>query len=114
LDSVWSTICVLGQRGNSVGTTRYRWWTFLPLAIFEQSRILTNVYFLITVVICWLRWSPVHYLFQMIPMVVVSLHLNGEIQGRRPAPLHRGQAPQLRRRLGSSIIANGRKSPHSN
>jgi phospholipid-transporting ATPase len=78
LDAVWSTISVgamnpayAGQADNEVRTTRYRWWTFVPLTLFEQYRVLTNFYFLIVLVISFLPWSPVDWPYQLAPMVLV-------------------------------------------
>ena len=77
-DEIWATINVLsqnphypGQKGNEIRTTRYRWYSFVPLALFEQYRVLTNFYFLIVLVVCFLPWSPVNYLFQLCPVLFV-------------------------------------------
>ena len=79
-EGVWTTIQVLGsnpnypgQKDNEIHTTRYRWWSFLPLMLYEQYRVLTNVYFLIVLVVTFLPWSPVNYIFQLMPVLFVLI-----------------------------------------
>ncbi|EAY19929.1 phospholipid-translocating P-type ATPase, flippase family protein [Trichomonas vaginalis G3] len=74
----WATIKFLqpsknypGQKGNFIRTTRYTWWSFLPLSLLENYRSYTNIYFIIVLIICALPLSPVNYLFTLCPMLVV-------------------------------------------
>jgi phospholipid-transporting ATPase len=78
LSGSWASINVLrpnplypGQVMNTIRTTRYTPITFIPLTLFENFRILSNVYFLIIVVICFLPWSPIGWFFQVLPLVFV-------------------------------------------
>lgn len=78
--SSWATINVLGknemypgQKNNEVKTTRYNAFSFIPLSFLEQFRILSNVYFTIVLIITFLPWSPVHWAFQLAPMMVVFI-----------------------------------------
>lgn len=78
--SPWASIKVLaenpdylGQKTNEVRTTRYTILTFLPLTLWENFRILSNVYFLIVLIVTFLPWSPVDYMFQLLPLVFVIL-----------------------------------------
>ena len=76
----WATISVLagtpnypGQKTNEVRTTRYTALTFLPMTLFENFRILSNIYFLAILIVTFLPWSPVGYIFQLLPLVFVIL-----------------------------------------
>lgn len=60
-----------GQSGNFIRTTRYTWWSFFPLTLLENYRSLTNIYFIIVLIICCLPLSPVNYLYTLCPMVIV-------------------------------------------
>ena len=78
--SVWAKININGQnlkypgqKGNEVRTTRYRWFTFLPMTLFEQYRSLTNVYYIIVLIISFLPQSPISYLFQLVPMIIILI-----------------------------------------
>lgn len=79
-EGVWAHIKFLehekdypGQKDNFIRTTRYTLLSFIPLTLLENYRVLTNVYFLIVLVICCLPLSPVNYLFTLVPMIVVLL-----------------------------------------
>lgn len=78
--NVWSRVEVLGenldypgQKGNEVRTSRYTVLTFLPLTLWENFRILSNIYFLIIMIVSFLPFSPVGWLFQLLPLVFVIL-----------------------------------------
>ncbi|OHT10805.1 putative phospholipid-transporting ATPase DRS2 [Tritrichomonas foetus] len=62
-----------GQVGNEVRTTRYRWYTFIPLTLYEQYRVLSNIYYILVLIVSFLPMSPLSYLFQLVPMVVVLI-----------------------------------------
>ena len=77
---VWATIEVNGdnpdypgQNGNEVRTTRYRWYTFIPMTLFEQYRVLSNIYYIFVLIISFLPMSPLSYLFQLIPMIIILI-----------------------------------------
>ena len=78
--NVWATIEINGpndnypgQKGNEIRTTRYRWYSFIPMTFLEQYRVLSNIYYIFVLIVCFLPMSPVHYLFQLIPMLVVLI-----------------------------------------
>ncbi|OHT00021.1 phospholipid-translocating P-type ATPase, flippase family protein [Tritrichomonas foetus] len=60
-----------GQKDNFISTTRYNAWTFLPLTLFENFRCMTNIYFLIVLIISCLPSSPVSFVLNLIPLVFV-------------------------------------------
>lgn len=62
-----------GQKDNEVRTTRYRWYTFIPLTLFEQYRVLSNIYYIFVLIVSFLPMSPLSYLFQLVPMLVVLI-----------------------------------------
>ncbi|KAH0789938.1 phospholipid-translocating P-type ATPase, flippase family protein [Histomonas meleagridis] len=75
---VWATINILsenpeypGQKNNEVRTSRYTIWSFIPLTLLENFRILSNIYFLLICIISFLPWSPVGWLFQLLPLIFV-------------------------------------------
>lgn len=78
--NIWASIDVNGanenypgQKGNEIRTTRYRWYTFIPMTFLEQYRVLSNIYYIFVLIVCFLPMSPVHYLFQLVPMLVVLI-----------------------------------------
>ncbi|OHT06421.1 putative phospholipid-transporting ATPase [Tritrichomonas foetus] len=78
--SVWAKISINGentkypgQKGNEVRTTRYRWYTFIPLTLFEQYRVLSNIYYIFVLIVSFLPTAPINYLFQLVPMIVVLI-----------------------------------------
>lgn len=60
-----------GQKDNYISTTRYTAWSFFPICLFENFRIVTNIYFLLILIISCLPWSPVSYMFNLIPLIFV-------------------------------------------
>ena len=79
-ENIWAKIPFLehpkeypGQQDNFIRTTRYTLLTFIPLTLLENYRVLTNVYFLIVLIISLFPLSPVHYMFTLIPMIIVLL-----------------------------------------
>lgn len=76
----WAKISVMGknldytgQIDNYVKTHRYNILNFIPLTLFENFRIVANDYFLFILVICCLPYSPVEWVFQLIPLSFVLL-----------------------------------------
>jgi magnesium-transporting ATPase (P-type) len=76
----WGTVHFLspradwpGQHDNFVRTTRYTLLTFIPLTLFENFRLATNIYFLLNVIFSWLPDSPISFLFTFVPLLVVLL-----------------------------------------
>jgi magnesium-transporting ATPase (P-type) len=74
----WATVSFLspnqdwpGQSDNFVRTTRYTPLTFLPLTLFENFRVATNIYFLIILIMSWLPWTPVSYILNLLPLIFV-------------------------------------------
>ena len=75
---LWATVTFLhprsdwpGQKDNFVRTTRYTIWTFLPLTLFENFRVMTNIYFLLILIVSCLPWSPVSFVFNLAPLIFV-------------------------------------------
>lgn len=62
-----------GQKDNEVRTTRYRWYTFIPLTLLEQYRVLSNIYYIFVLIVSFLPMSPLSYFFQLIPMLIVLI-----------------------------------------
>ena len=76
----WATIPFLkfseeypGQHDNFVKTTRYTFWSFIPLTLFENFRNLTNCYFLLVLIMTFLPYSPVSWIFNLLPLLFVLL-----------------------------------------
>ncbi|EAY06964.1 phospholipid-translocating P-type ATPase, flippase family protein [Trichomonas vaginalis G3] len=61
------------QQDNYVRTTRYKWWSFIPLTLYENFRNLTNIYFLLVLIMSALPYSPVSWIFNFLPLVFVLL-----------------------------------------
>ncbi|NWW49881.1 AT10B ATPase, partial [Pedionomus torquatus] len=60
--------------GNRIQTTKYTWFTFLPLYLFVQFRRLGNLYFFFLVVLNWFPQVEIfHREITMLPLVVVLL-----------------------------------------
>lgn len=113
----WATINVYGenlnypgQKGNEIRTTRYRWYSFIPMTFLEQYRVLSNIYYIFVLIVCFLPMSPVHYLFQLVPMIVVlivSMIKSGvEDLLKHFEDKKRNQAPTLVYRSGSFVTVN--------
>lgn len=62
-----------GQQDNYVRTTRYNIWTFIPLTLYENFRNVTNLYFLLILIMSFLPYSPVSWVFNFLPLVFVLL-----------------------------------------
>ena len=60
-----------GQKDNFISTTRYNALTFLPLTLFENFRCMTNIYFLIVLIISCLPSSPVSFVLNLVPLIFV-------------------------------------------
>ena len=74
----WAAIEILGdnknykgQKNNIVKTNRYNPFTFLPLTLFENFRSLANIFFLASVIISFLPYSPVSAIFVLVPLLFV-------------------------------------------
>ncbi|NXO03678.1 AT10B ATPase, partial [Rhinopomastus cyanomelas] len=60
--------------GNKIQTTKYTFFTFLPLNIFEQFHRLGNLYFLFLVVLSWFpQVGAFHREITTLPLIVVLL-----------------------------------------
>lgn len=62
-----------GQSDNFVRTTRYTFWTFIPLTLFENFRNLSNIYFLIILILSALPFSPVSWIYNFFPLLFVLI-----------------------------------------
>mgnify|MGYP001095323020 CR=1 FL=1 len=57
---------------NFIKTSKYRWWDFLPLNLFEQFRRIANLYFLIIVIIQLIPGvSPFPIYSSLIPLLII-------------------------------------------
>ncbi|KAL2632249.1 hypothetical protein R1flu_016935 [Riccia fluitans] len=56
---------------NSISTTKYNFWTFLPKGLFEQFRRVANMYFLMIAILSTTPISPVHPVTNVGPLVLV-------------------------------------------
>ncbi|KAG6549287.1 hypothetical protein Mapa_009273 [Marchantia paleacea] len=56
---------------NSISTTKYNFWTFLPKGLFEQFRRVANMYFLLIAILSTTPISPVHPVTNVGPLVLV-------------------------------------------
>eukprot|EP00850_Spirogloea_muscicola_P018286 SM000166S02467 [mRNA] locus=s166:161533:170771:+ [translate_table: standard] len=72
------TVCVndrtaseLNHKSNSVSTTKYTAFTFLPKGLFEQFRRVANFYFLLIAILSTTPISPVHPITNVGPLVLV-------------------------------------------
>ncbi|OHS94038.1 phospholipid-translocating P-type ATPase, flippase family protein [Tritrichomonas foetus] len=108
-DNPWGVIRFLykshswpGQKDNFISTTRYTPLTFLPLTLFENFRCMTNIYFLIVLVISCLPSSPVSFILNLIPLsfvLAVSMiksliedllkHKQDKIRNKTPVRIYR-------------------------
>ncbi|KFV50037.1 putative phospholipid-transporting ATPase VB, partial [Tyto alba] len=60
--------------GNRIQTTKYTWFTFLPLNLCKQLHRLANLYFFFLVVLNWFPQVQVfHREITMLPLIVVLL-----------------------------------------
>lgn len=60
-----------GQKDNFVRTSRYTWLSFIPMTLMENFRNLTNVYFLLILLMSFFPYSPVSWVFNFIPLIFV-------------------------------------------
>ncbi|XP_010272160.1 PREDICTED: phospholipid-transporting ATPase 3-like [Nelumbo nucifera] len=58
-------------KGNSISTTKYNIFTFLPKGLFEQFRRVANLYFLMISVLSTTPISPVHPITNVVPLSLV-------------------------------------------
>ncbi|XP_062111744.1 phospholipid-transporting ATPase 3 isoform X2 [Humulus lupulus] len=60
-------------RGNSISTTKYNFFTFLPKGLFEQFRRVANLYFLTISILSTTPISPVSPITNVLPLSMVLL-----------------------------------------
>ncbi|XVE75160.1 hypothetical protein DITRI_Ditri12bG0073100 [Diplodiscus trichospermus] len=60
-------------RGNSISTTKYNFFTFLPKGLYEQFRRVANLYFLMVSILSATPYSPVHPVTNVVPLSLVLL-----------------------------------------
>lgn len=66
-------------QGNSVSTTKFNLFTFLPKGLFEQFRRLANLYFLVIAILSLAPTSPIQPITNILPLVLVlSISLSKE------------------------------------
>ncbi|KMZ59894.1 putative Phospholipid-transporting ATPase, partial [Zostera marina] len=58
-------------KGNSIATTKYNIFTFLPKGLFEQFRRVANLYFLMISILATTPVSPVHPITNLVPLSLV-------------------------------------------
>ncbi|XP_010255676.1 PREDICTED: phospholipid-transporting ATPase 3-like [Nelumbo nucifera] len=58
-------------KGNSISTTKYNIFTFLPKGLFEQFRRVANLYFLMISILSATPISPVHPITNVVPLSLV-------------------------------------------
>lgn len=64
---------VLKYKGNSVATTKYNFFTFLPKGLYEQFRRVANMYFLMVSILSATPYSPVNPITNVVPLSMVLL-----------------------------------------
>ncbi|XP_039014026.1 phospholipid-transporting ATPase 3-like [Hibiscus syriacus] len=60
-------------RGNSISTTKYNMFTFLPKGLYEQFRRVANLYFLMVSILSTTPYSPVNPVTNMVPLTLVLI-----------------------------------------
>ncbi|XP_040867598.1 phospholipid-transporting ATPase 3 isoform X2 [Glycine max] len=60
-------------KGNSISTTKYNFFTFLPKGLFEQFRRVANLYFLMISILSTTPISPVSPITNVLPLSLVLL-----------------------------------------
>ncbi|KAJ1427767.1 P-type ATPase, transmembrane domain superfamily, partial [Sesbania bispinosa] len=60
-------------KGNSISTTKYNFFTFLPKGLFEQFRRVANLYFLTISILSTTPISPVSPITNVLPLSLVLL-----------------------------------------
>ncbi|KAJ8760979.1 hypothetical protein K2173_022017 [Erythroxylum novogranatense] len=63
----------VGFKGNSISTTKYNFFTFLPKGLFEQFRRVANCYFLFISILSMTPISPVNPITNVVPLSLVLL-----------------------------------------
>lgn len=59
-------------QSNYIRTTKYRWWYFLPLNIFEQLRRLSNIYFILVMIFALIPGvSPIFPITSILPVCFI-------------------------------------------
>ncbi|KAK8677118.1 hypothetical protein V6N13_142674 [Hibiscus sabdariffa] len=61
------------HKGNSISTTKYNIFTFLPKGLYEQFRRVANLYFLMVSILSATPYSPVNPVTNMVPFSLVLL-----------------------------------------
>ncbi|KAJ4849836.1 Phospholipid-transporting ATPase 3 [Turnera subulata] len=61
------------ERGNSISTTKYNFFTFLPKGLFEQFRRVANCYFLMISILSMTPISPVNPVTNVVPLTLVLI-----------------------------------------
>ncbi|GLU03014.1 hypothetical protein SLE2022_202360 [Rubroshorea leprosula] len=64
---------VLRFKGNSISTTKYNFFSFLPKGLYEQFRRVANLYFLMVSILSATPYSPVHPITNVVPLSLVLL-----------------------------------------
>lgn len=60
-------------KGNSISTTKYNFFTFVPKGLFEQFRRVANCYFLLISILSMTPISPVNPVTNVVPLSLVLL-----------------------------------------
>jgi hypothetical protein len=62
------------EPSNFIRSTKYRWWNFIPKNLFEQFLRLSNIYFLITMIVSLIPGiSPIFPITSIIPLALILL-----------------------------------------
>ncbi|KAL0478100.1 phospholipid-transporting ATPase ATP8 [Acrasis kona] len=62
------------QPSNYIRSTRYTWWNFIPKNLFEQFRRISNIYFLVTMIVSLIPGlSPTTPVASIIPLALIVL-----------------------------------------
>lgn len=69
--SLHHTTSFYNHQGNSVSTTKFNLFTFLPKGLFEQFRRLANLYFLVIAILSLAPISPIQPITNILPLVLV-------------------------------------------
>lgn len=96
--------CLLFPQKNSIKTSKYNMFTFLPLNLFEQFQRIANTYFLFLLILQVGRKPPPHGPWWAAPRPTLLTHLRGQLSGGEGA---RGGAEHLRLRWGEVWLPEG-------
>jgi magnesium-transporting ATPase (P-type) len=59
---------------NYIKSTKYTWWNFIPYNLFEQFRRVSNLYFLLTMIVTLIpNISPINPYTTIVPLVLILL-----------------------------------------